>query len=78
MTGSDKNYSLIKVLYERVVFSTRKSGKKRKVWWCRLLIRLDYVRKQTLLPWAMENGFKVTRKKPKCDKLHDDLYTKPQ
>ena len=25
----------------------------------------------------MENGFMVSRKEPKCDKLHDDL-TKPQ
>ena len=53
------------------------SGQKRKVWWSWLLIRLDYVRKQTLLPWAIENVFKVSRKKPKCDKVHNDL-TKPQ
>ena len=34
-------------------------AKKRKVWWSRLLIRLDYARKQTLLPRGMENGFNI-------------------
>ena len=60
-----------------VLSSRPENQAKKKVWWSRLLISLDYVRKQTLLPWAMENGFKVPRKEPKCDKLHDDL-TKPQ
>ena len=37
-----------------------------------VLINLDYVRKQTLLPWVMENWFKVSRKEPKRHKLYDN------
>ena len=50
---------------------------KRKDLWSRFLISLNIVIKQTLLPWVMLNGFKVSRKEPNCHKLQEDL-TKPQ
>ena len=56
-----------------VLSSRPENQAKKEVWWSRLLIRLDYVTKQTLLSWGMENGFKVSRKEPKCDKFHNDL-----
>ena len=52
---SDKNIITVlqQVLYEHVVFQTRKSGAKRKDWWSRLLVSSNHVRKQTLLLWVV-------------------------
>ena len=37
------------------------------------MISLNNVRKQTLMLCVMENRFKVSRKEPKCHKLHKHL-----
>ena len=61
---SDKNCSLIEGFACMSALSSRPANQaiKGKDQWARFLISLDYVGKQTLLPWVMENGFKVFRK----------------
>ena len=53
----------------------QKIRQKWKDWWSRsrFLINLNNARKQTLLPWVMQYGFKESRKESKYHKLHKDL-----
>ena len=63
--SSDNNCSPVEVLVWACCLLDQKIRQKRKDWWSRFLISLDYVRKRTLLLWVMQYRFRGVQKRVK-------------